>query len=94
MRIKFHQTGGDGRFVALDGDQELGELLFREQSPGLVSAYRTFVEPAGRGQGTAGELLKALIDWARKTHHLIQPDCSYVERKMGADESTHDLLPS
>lgn len=92
MQIEFTQTEERGTFAATEDGRALGALNLDLKAEGVVVAHRTFVDPEARGMGVAGKLLAALLTWARANQMKIVPACSYVQRKMAADEATHDLL--
>jgi uncharacterized protein len=48
-------------------------------SPGRVVFHHTGVPPAYRGQGLAGRLVEAGLQWAREQGLKVVPACSYVQ---------------
>lgn len=78
------------RFEAvLDGG--LGLCVYRRQG-GLLLLTHTEVPPALQGQGLAGRLVQAALDWARAEGLRVQPRCSYVAAYMRRHPQTQDLL--
>lgn len=68
----------ENRFALLDAGKEIGEICYVPEGEGLLIANHTFVDDAYAGQGLAGQLLAALVDYARAQNLRIQPVCSYV----------------
>lgn len=64
---------------------------YRRQSDVLV-VHHSEVPPALQGQGVAGELAQAVLDWARSQGLKVRPTCSYVAGYMQRHAETQDLL--
>ena len=54
------------------------EVTFPETSAGVVNFNHTYVSPTLRGQGIAGNLLKAAADTVRTSQLKAYPTCSYA----------------
>ena len=54
--------------------------------------HHTEVPPALQGLGLAGELVQAVLDWARAQGLQVRPTCSYVAAYMRRHAETQDLL--
>ena len=64
------------RFVAsLDGAG--GRLEYR-LGPGVMTIVHTEVDPALRGRGVAGALVRAAVEHARSAGLRVDPACSYA----------------
>lgn len=55
-------------------------LVYMDLGKKTFDFYRTFVPEALRGQGIAGKLVAAGLDYAREQGYVVIPSCSYVER--------------
>jgi uncharacterized protein len=54
--------------------------LHYENLGGMMTITHTFVSPALRGQGLAGHLMQAALNWAREKNLKVAPQCSYAAR--------------
>ncbi len=68
------------------------EIHFEEREPGVYAVTRTFVSPALRGSGIAGELLDKVADLARAEQKSILPVCSYAVKVMTGANKYRDVL--
>ena len=58
----------------------------------VLVLHHTEVPPALQGQGLAGELVQAVLDWVRAQGLRVRPACSYVAAYMRRHPETQDLL--
>lgn len=56
----------------------LAEATFYYKNDGLIDIDHTYVDPNMRGQGIAGELMKAVSDYIRKKGVKATASCSYA----------------
>jgi predicted GNAT family acetyltransferase len=90
MGLTITHNPASERFEArLDG--HLAECSYRRQGALLV-LHHTEVPPAFAGQGVAGALVAAALDWARAEGLRVRPTCSYVAGYMQRRPETQDLL--
>lgn len=61
-------------------------ILTYEDKGDVIDAQHTIVKPEFGGQGLAGELLKQLVEDARKENKKILGTCSYVEKKLESSD--------
>lgn len=67
------------RIFALDeGGRLLAEVTFPQVRPGEYCINHTFVDPSLRGQGTAGELVRAAVDEIGRRGGRVSATCSYA----------------
>jgi predicted GNAT family acetyltransferase len=59
----------------------------------IMRLVHTEVPPEVEGQGIAGALVRAALDYARRQHLHVVPACSYVRDYVRRHPETHDLLP-
>jgi hypothetical protein len=66
--------------IYLKGEDEklLAEIVFPRLGETAIEITHTFVDPALRGQGIAGELMEAVIAKAKKENLKIKPVCSFA----------------
>jgi len=69
----------DGRFYIEDNDKLVGEITYSEVEDGVISLDHTFVNDDYRGQGIAGKLLNAALDYADLKSLKIVPVCEYAK---------------
>lgn len=82
-----------GRFFKLDDQQKLvAEVTFQTATDKPIYILdHTFVDPSLRGQGVAGQLVKAVVDKARADHKQILPLCSYAHKAFEAKHEYADV---
>lgn len=73
------------RFALYDGESEIGYLSYTKRGDQLLSADHTIVHPEYEGQGFAGHLLDALVEYARENQMKIIPLCAYVKKRFDQD---------
>ncbi len=79
VSITHFDQGARGEYHAkVEGSEVIGRLTYSLKGD-VVTAESTQVPPEIGGRGVAGELVKALIEDARKFGYKIVPQCSYVE---------------
>jgi predicted GNAT family acetyltransferase len=78
------------RFEAGSDDQP-ARLDYRMRGA-VVEMVNTEVPPEYQGQGLAGKLATAALDWARAGGHKVLPSCSYVKSFIDKHPEYQDLL--
>lgn len=76
----------DGRFYLGDAKAPDAVLDYRFIDGKTVQAYHTETSDALRGQGVAGALFEAFINYVVDHDLHVRADCSFVEKKMKEDE--------
>jgi predicted GNAT family acetyltransferase len=66
------------RLVWTKGDRE-AELVYRRRGNRLILVH-TGVPEALSGQGIAGDLVRAAIEWAELDHLTVVPICPYARK--------------
>ncbi len=79
--------------TAQDIAQDSALCSYRRVGDVLV-LHHTEVPPALQGRGLAGELVRAVLAWARAQGLRVRPTCSYVSAYMRRHPETQDLLES
>ena len=81
-----------GRIFATDETGKLlAEVTFPEQE-GIAVINHTFVDDSLRGQGIAGQLLRAVADTLRQEGRKAKPTCSYAVHWFETHPEEQDLL--
>ncbi len=86
------QKGENKFYIGENENEPSAEITFKPKDEHTIIADHTYVSDELRGEGIAGKLLEALIDYARKEDKKIVPVCSYVKNKMERTEEYHDLI--
>lgn len=60
-----------------DGNM-IAEITFPKVRDGVVNINHTYVSPVLRGQGVAGKLMEAAIEYIEKNNYKAILDCSYA----------------
>lgn len=76
--------------VQLEGGS--GELQYEELPGGVIEFHHTWVDPPVRKQGTAAELVRAGVAWARARGAKVEPTCPYVRSWFERHPEEQDLL--
>lgn len=91
VTIERRENGESGEYIAHVADTDAtGKLTWVRRGDARVAEH-TLVPGALRGQGIAGELVKALVADAREQGFRIVPACSYVEAKFDENPDWSDL---
>lgn len=78
-------------FCTQDG-RTLAEVTFPEVGPGVVVIDHTWVDPSLRGQGTAGQLMQAVVELLRADGRKAQATCSYARAWLARHPEASDVL--
>ena len=78
-------------FCAKDG-RTLAEVTFPEIAPGVVVVDHTWVDSSLWGQGTAGQLMQAVVDKLRADGRKAQATCSYARGWFAKHPEAADVL--
>lgn len=80
-----------GRFF-VPGEAGESYLAYRESGDGTVDFRSTFVPPARRGEGLAGAIVEAALEWAEGEGYQVIPTCPYVARYIDAHPRFQGLV--
>lgn len=75
------QQSKDRFYIGEDPSSVHAQLIFEEKDEHTLIAVSTQVDETLQGQGVAGRLLEALVQYARQNNKKIVPQCSYVAKK-------------
>lgn len=91
--MSFEYTEEDGRFVAKDADGlEVGEVTYTRDGDEVLIINHTGVDPANRGQGVAEELVRQVVEKARKEGKKVEPVCSFAQREFERKSEYKEVL--
>ncbi|RSD28382.1 GNAT family N-acetyltransferase [Mesobacillus subterraneus] len=91
--MSFEYAEEDGRFVAKDADGlEVGEVTFTRDGDEVLVINHTGVDPANRGQGVAEELVRLVVDKAKKEGMKVDPVCSFAKKEFDRKSDYKDVL--
>lgn len=78
-----HRIYGKG-----ENGEILAEIDFPEVAPGVVDLNHTYVSDQLRGQGIAGQLMKAAVEVIEKNGWKARTSCSYAQGWMAKHPET------
>ena len=81
----------DGRIYAMDADKLIAEVTFPTRD-GVADIDHTFVDDSLRGQGVAGQLVRAAADQIRADGNRARVTCSYARAWFARHPEEADLL--
>ncbi|MBT8050221.1 MAG: N-acetyltransferase [Gammaproteobacteria bacterium] len=67
-------------------------MTYRNAGDGHIIVNHTRVAKEHEGQGLAGLLYRAMVDYARRERLQVTPTCSYVVRKFESHPDDRDVL--
>lgn len=87
MKFKFD----DHSFYLGDTDNRDAEITFVAKDDELIVIDHTYVSEKLRGSGLAGELVDAVVNYARENNLKVAATCSYAQRKLERTEQYKDV---
>ncbi|HIV57373.1 MAG TPA: N-acetyltransferase [Candidatus Stackebrandtia faecavium] len=81
------------RYEAKFGDEIAGYCQY-EHFEKYTRLPHTVVSPEYRGQGIAGELVRAAMDDLRARGIQVEPSCTYVQRWLAKHPEYNDMVHS
>ena len=88
MKIEYQE----GLIVLKDQDEEVGYIKYVKKEEHVIDVISTVVHEKYQGQGMAGKLFDALIDYVNEHSLKIIPTCSYIEKKLSKLANSCDFL--
>lgn len=93
MNIELTPDGpSKGRFIARDGDQQLGEMTFSRAGASMIIIDHTEVSDAARGRGVGQALFEHMVDWARREGVKVMPLCPFTRGMFERHPEARDVL--
>lgn len=81
----------EGIFYMEQNGRRVAEITYVPAGDGTINANHTYVSNELRGGGVAGQLLDALVEYAREKNLKILPTCSYVVAKFSRGSKYEDV---
>lgn len=92
MQMQYIDNGTKGEFFKTDASgKRVAEISYVWSGGDKIIADHTWVDDSLRGQGTARQLLDALVEFAREKQLKIVPTCSYVDVMFRRDKTLADV---
>ena len=85
-------TTENNRIFCAENGKTLAEVTFPETAPGVVVVDHTWVDASLRGQGTAGQLMQAVVDKLRADGRKARVTCSYARDWFARHPEEADVL--
>lgn len=82
MIINHEGMGHKGRFVAREGEQEIGEMTYTVAGSDQIIIDHTEGFPGSEGKGVGAQLLDAAVAYARAGQLRILPLCPFAHKMM------------
>lgn len=89
MNIK-HDTEKKRFYAEVKGKE--AELTYKIESADILNYNSTFTPPELRGQGIAGQITKAALDYAKANDKKVKPGCPYVREYITRHPQYQSLL--
>jgi len=80
------------RIYMEEGGKLLAEVVFDTLDKDTVSISRTFVDESLRGQGIAGQLLRAAYKEIKSQNKKAIPTCSYAVKWFVVNKEYRDII--
>jgi predicted GNAT family acetyltransferase len=80
--MHIEHRSGEGRFVVVEGDRELGEMIYSVAGPDRIIIEHTEGFPGSEGKGVGMKLLEAAVAHAREQKLRITPLCPFARTMM------------
>lgn len=92
MQMQYIDNGTKGEFFKIDtSGKRVAEISYVWSGGDKIIADHTWVDDSLRGQGTARQLLDALVEFAREKQLKIVPTCSYIDVMFRRDKTLADV---
>ncbi|MET0298861.1 MAG: GNAT family N-acetyltransferase [Flavitalea sp.] len=92
MQLNQSEQGDEGRFFAVDGENEIGGMYYTYADDGNMIIDHTEVSEQYEGKGIGKELLSSLIDFVRVKKIKVIPHCSYAALVFKRTPAWQDVL--
>ena len=86
--IEHQETATHGEFTI--GRQAI--MTYRKVGAGQIEVNHTRVAREAQGQGLAGQLYRAMVEYAREHKLQVTPTCSYVIRMFERFPEDRDIM--
>ena len=69
-----------------------GELTYALPEPGVIDLQHTGTDESLRGRGVGEALVRAALDYARRSHLRVVPSCRFVRHWLARHPEEQDVL--
>ena len=93
MEILIEEHDTKGRFVAREGEDEMGEMTYSLANNGqLLIVDHTGVDDKYKGKGVGRELFEKLVEDVRKEGKKVIPLCPFTRSMFERNKDKWDVL--
>ncbi len=92
MNINHNDTGTEGAFSITKEGTQAALLTYTKIGNDRISLDHTEVNASLRGEGAGKELVKAAVDFARKSNLKIVPKCPFAAHVFEEEKDWQDVL--
>ncbi|NQZ76209.1 MAG: N-acetyltransferase [Ekhidna sp.] len=93
MEVTKEEQESKGRFVAIDGDMEAGEMTYSIANDGqLLIVDHTGVDESYKGKGVGKILFEHLVSSARAEERKVMPLCPFTRAMFKKNKDDWDVL--
>lgn len=78
MKIEHRKNKERGVFLAIKGEEAVGEMTYQWTTPTCFAIDHTEVTPKFTSQGIGNQLVKSAVDYAREKKFTIIPLCAFA----------------
>lgn len=79
MEIIHKDNGKEGSFVALQNEEEIGEMTYFRSDDNTIAVNHTRVSSWYEGKGIGKQLMEKCVEFARENGLKIIPVCSFAK---------------
>lgn len=89
----FEIKHNENMFYMEDEDgKRLAKITYYYDGDTCIVIEHTVVSEKLKGQGVALKLVNSVVEFARRNHLKIRPECSYAVKVLTGDEAYKDVL--
>ena len=92
MKIILEDLEKKGRAVAIEKDNEVGEMTYSKAGTRQIIINHTEVVESMQGKGIGRQLRDVIVDYARRNQKKIIPLCPFAKSEFDKDTTIHDVL--
>lgn len=92
MNITQEESESKGRLVAVENDQELGEMTYSVAGKDLIIVDHTGIQKEQEGKGIGRALFIHLVEMVRKDGRKVMPLCPFTRMMFEKHRDKWDVL--
>ncbi len=89
--IKHKESDRRGMFYMENENGIISELTYTHENNGILIIDHTQTKPELEGRGLAAQLVKSIVEYARKNNFKIDPLCPYAEIQFDQNKDYGDV---